>query len=247
MPVTPNENSETLTMSHYPNLKISVNPYDPNPLELNDDTIRSVSNLESRLIRKIDPTPDLKGAIFLDSRGDANTERASLDKTQNHLYSIGRKHGGAFVNIPLPRQGVRSGFSDLNIARTLAAGHIIKKITDSRPNRRQIQLLKLTLPDTMSKDPQLQAAHMNMLAKVKQANTGPFRIEDLLARHIYDSLRINANNFDARGLLTHLQDPYTTMLPPYTRHFYGILSDLIQQHLKNRKLPKSQDIDQPEK
>lgn len=234
MSIEKDPNSEKLRMTSFPNLELVEHPDDPNDTTFNEDAIANLENLESNLTAYLGKTSPVPGKLLLDSRHKTSLDEDKLhEQLENNLYTLNRKHSGAAIPIFMPNR-FRFQLPSESVSRILASTDILKKITNSRPNRRHIESLKVSLPHLIQTNPQIAQRYASFI----KINKLPSKINigDLLGYHInHRMMRLIEHN--PQSLLSYIKDPNKT---EHNNEYHNLinsaLEQMIEQHLRGRKV-----------
>lgn len=234
MSIEKDPNSEKLKMTSFPNLELIKHPDDPNPPSYTTEGLSNLDALESNLVSYLGKDNPVSGKLLLDSRHKTSIDEDKLhEQLENNLYTLNRKHSGAAIPIFMPNR-FRFQLPSENISRILASTDILKKITNSRPNRRHIESLKVSLPHLIKTNPQLARNYASFMQINKL--TPKINMGNLLGFHISHRM-MQLFDHSPHSLLTYLKDPNKVMHNnEYHKLINDVLTQMIEQHLRGRKV-----------
>ena len=234
MSIEKDPNSEKLKMTSFPNLELIKHPDDPNPPSYTTEGLSNLDALESNLVSYLGKDNPVPGKLLLDSRHKTSIDEEKLhEQLENNLYTLNRKHSGAAIPIFMPDR-FRFQLPSENISRILASTDILKKITNSRPNRRHIESLKVSLPHLIKTNPQIAQKYASFI-KINKLSP-KINMGNLLGYHIsHRMMRLIAHT--PESLLTYLKNPHKVEHnTDYHTLINQALEQMIEQHLRGRKV-----------
>lgn len=242
-------------MTDFPNLEILPHPYNPVeepiqeeeddpimrrkldekfPIELPRASYSKLRSLEDHLQQYLGKGNPARARIILDTRPDfEDIEDRAHSELSRKLYSKNRRYGGALIPL-FVSEDEDYGFPSTTVSRIISATDILKKLTNSRPNRRQIEGLRLQLPTILKSNPQMLAKH-DAFSKDNHLHPN-IGIADLLGYHIFNRLGHMHKDQHIDGLQNFLSSKdRPTHRNPYHQHINEFLLSAIQRHLQNRR------------
>lgn len=243
-------------MTNLPNIRILPHPHNPeeekdydltDPLdsfqkqiedsydiELPRDSETKLRNLEEELTKTLGKGSPARATLVLDTRPTfKNIEDAEHDKLSKALYSRNRRYGGPLIPLYVSKNKLMEFPADY-VSRAIGATDILKKLTDSRPNRREFQALKSQLPRLLSSNPEIAKKFTEFAQQNRLSPT--IGIGDLLSYHIFNRLKYIPKDRHIEGLHEFLSSASRqSHRNPYHTHINQLLSAAIQRHLTNRR------------